>query len=138
MTGDNLNFSKGSSVLITNHENAEAFIKMFASNKYLIFSIDGTKINSKKDLLSRLASEMKFPTYFGNNWDALEECLKDLNWFIENGYVIRFINADKFIKDHPSDFRVLIEIAEAVANHWKFHKVEFILIVETNDLAIAI
>jgi len=34
----------------------------------------------KQKLLSVLAGGLRFPRYFGFNWDALEECLADLSW----------------------------------------------------------
>ena len=37
----------------------------------------------KQKLLGALASRLRFPRYFGNNWDALEECLRDLSWLGE-------------------------------------------------------
>jgi RNAse (barnase) inhibitor barstar len=38
-------------------------------------------IRSKAKLLAILADKLRFPGYFGHNWDALEECLRDLSWF---------------------------------------------------------
>ena len=37
-------------------------------------------IRSKQKLLAILATKLHFPRYFGWNWDALEECLRDLSW----------------------------------------------------------
>jgi RNAse (barnase) inhibitor barstar len=37
-------------------------------------------IRSKAKLLAILADKLRFPGYFGHNWDALEECLRDLSW----------------------------------------------------------
>lgn len=34
----------------------------------------------KQKLLGSLAKSLRFPRYFGWNWDALEECLRDLSW----------------------------------------------------------
>jgi RNAse (barnase) inhibitor barstar len=38
------------------------------------------RLRHKQDLLRALASGLKFPDYFGWNWDALDECLCDLSW----------------------------------------------------------
>ncbi|MEI8378859.1 MAG: barstar family protein [Planctomycetota bacterium] len=37
-------------------------------------------IGTKKQLLAILALGLDFPGYFGWNWDAFEECLRDLSW----------------------------------------------------------
>ncbi len=37
-------------------------------------------VRSKRKLLAILAGKLRFPGYFGGNWDALEECLADLSW----------------------------------------------------------
>ena len=37
-------------------------------------------ITSKHVLLATLATQLNFPDYFGENWDALDECIGDLSW----------------------------------------------------------
>jgi len=34
----------------------------------------------KQKVLGVLAKGLRFPSYFGWNWDALDECLRDLSW----------------------------------------------------------
>src|SRR5262245_23618135 len=38
------------------------------------------RIPDKHQLLETLARGLEFPSYFGWNWDALDECLRDLSW----------------------------------------------------------
>jgi RNAse (barnase) inhibitor barstar len=44
-------------------------------------------ITTKEELLRELAKHLRFPGYFGENWDALWECIRDLSW-LPNGPVI--------------------------------------------------
>jgi hypothetical protein len=41
-------------------------------------AIDGSRIGDEQDLFSALAAELSFPDWFGANWDALLDCLRDL------------------------------------------------------------
>ena len=37
---------------------------------------------SKQDLLERIARALEFPEWFGNNWDALEDCLTEVDGYL--------------------------------------------------------
>ena len=37
-------------------------------------------LNRKRRVLAEYAGPLRFPNYFGWNWDAFEECLRDLSW----------------------------------------------------------
>jgi RNAse (barnase) inhibitor barstar len=51
----------------------------FRAQGWLVVRLQG-RLRRKQDLLRALAKGLKLPTYFGGNWDALEECLRDLSW----------------------------------------------------------
>jgi RNAse (barnase) inhibitor barstar len=42
--------------------------------------LDGRTLSDRGDLLVALGSVLGFPDYYGANWDALDECLQDMNW----------------------------------------------------------
>ncbi len=44
-------------------------------------------VRSKEKLLAVLSQGLRFPRYFGGNWDALEECLRDLSWLPEKASI---------------------------------------------------
>jgi len=43
---------------------------------------------TKESLLDAVAGVLAFPDYFGRNWDALDECLRDLTWLEASGIVL--------------------------------------------------
>ncbi|QYY31138.1 MULTISPECIES: barstar family protein [Cupriavidus] len=47
-----------------------------------------TGIATKSVLLEALASVLAFPAYFGSNWDALFDCLRDFSWMSEHDIVL--------------------------------------------------
>ena len=67
-------------------------------------------ISGKKDLLDDYCQKLKFP-YFGNNLDALYDCLCDLSWIKEREIVI--VHPFVSIADSSwfeSYFRLLVDV----------------------------
>lgn len=54
--------------------------------------IDGRTIDSRESLHSYIAETLEFPEWYGNNLDALYDCLSDINEETE----IELINRDEF------------------------------------------
>lgn len=52
--------------------------------------VDGFKISTKEELHARLAKDLKFPTYYGNNLDALYDVLT----LEKENTVIKVLNTD--------------------------------------------
>jgi RNAse (barnase) inhibitor barstar len=46
----------------------------------LVPVLDGRTLTDKPSLLAALGHALDFPDYYGENWDALEECLNDFSW----------------------------------------------------------
>ena len=67
----------------------------------------------KERLLRNIAGALDFPDWFGENWDALEDCLTDLSWRGATGYVLLFEGARR-----GDDLGVLIDVLRTTAEHW--------------------
>jgi hypothetical protein len=73
-------------------------------------------IRSKEELLSILKEILLFPDYFGQNWDALSDSLRDLHW-IRQGKVI-LIHREMPVLS-AEDLLEYLEILNDATDHWK-------------------
>ncbi len=73
-------------------------------------------IGSKMELLQFLKASLHFPDYFGNNWDALEDCFLDLSWIKCRGIVIN--HGDVPLMDNRNDQLMYISILSNSIKHW--------------------
>ena len=95
---------------------AEEIEKLFSPLCFFTARLDGAEIKNKAALLSALAAGLKFPAYFGYNWDALLDCLRSLPDFIKaGGYAVIIERSALFLADSPSDREDFRDIAETAA-----------------------
>lgn len=81
--------------------------------------VDIAGCTGKPELLRRIAAALAFPADFGQNWDALADCLRDLAWLPAGaGYVWLFEHASDFCRAHTDDFGVLCEILDRACAGW--------------------
>ncbi|WP_026474901.1 barstar family protein [Alkaliflexus imshenetskii] len=79
-----------------------------------------TGINEQKeDLLNELKEKLLFPDYFGNNWDALYDCLCDLSWISKSK--ISLLHKDLPKIDNKSLVIYLNILVDAIAT-WEPNK----------------
>lgn len=102
---------------------------------YKLFYLNGEELKNKKDLFTTFALVLEFPEYFGNNWDALTDCLRDLEWLpTYKGYILIYKNPELFAWNAPSDFETFLEIVNTVSKYWSDQKIKFLLILNSDDL----
>jgi RNAse (barnase) inhibitor barstar len=69
----------------------------------------------KSHLLKTLSEELDFPDYFGCNWDALWDCITDLEW-ISQKYIILVHNNLPSLSNH--DLKIYLEILDKTVVYW--------------------
>jgi hypothetical protein len=88
-----------------------------------------SKMRTANALFDEFAAALQFPPYFGENWDALDECLNDLDWLEGDSAALFILNADLLLTDAPpEDGRILFEILQAAESNLPFH-----IVMQTQD-----
>jgi Barstar (barnase inhibitor) len=95
--------------------------------------IDLAGAADKDALMERVARALEFPSWFGGNWDALEDCLTDLSWSKADGHVLLLEGAAEL----PADERgILVDILAAAAAWWIDRKRPFFAVFLGSSLAL--
>lgn len=88
------------------------------------------RIRGKQALLKALARAMNFPATFGNNWDALSDCLQDLSWLPEHGHLLVLTGLADLAAAAPADLDVLLDILGAAAVYWRQRERVFVVLAD--------
>lgn len=70
---------------------------------------------TKAELLGEYARGLNFPAYFRHNWDAFEECLRDLAWLSEARVVIYHDGLPLAGAAHHAELRVYLQLLSQLA-----------------------
>jgi hypothetical protein len=82
--------------------------------------VRGKRCTSRERLFQEWAAALQFPSYFGENWDAFEECLSDLEWLPAGGFVLFITRADQVLELAPDeDLNTLADILVSAAKTWR-------------------
>src|SRR5574339_74795 len=85
---------------------------------YALRTIQGKKCGTTAGLFGEFARALAFPDYFGHNWDALEECLADLEWLPAKGYILLITDADQILPNDEEDYETFIEVLSDAGEAW--------------------
>jgi len=108
-------------------DDPELFIK---KNDYVIFI--SNNLRSKEALINEFAKQGQFPKYFGKNWDALEECLRNLYWINKKRIII--IHKGIPLLNSEKDLKLYLEILNDVAIEWRSDSSHEVIIIFSKDL----
>lgn len=81
---------------------------------------------SRKELLKACYKAFKFPDHFGRNWDALRDCLLDLDE--AEGYAVSVLEANDL---EPDVLERFLEILREVSEQWRDEGKAFWVFCET-------
>jgi barstar (barnase inhibitor) len=80
--------------------------------------VDGRRCGTKRRCLAELARAFACPPYFGGTWDALEDCLTDLEWLPGAGYRLLIRDADRLLPRDADGYATLVALLGDVGRAW--------------------
>lgn len=67
-------------------------------------NLDLSKVQTKQQLMDWFHENFNFPDYFGSNWDAVDECLRDV---CKSDTAIKIINRDQMSEEIKKEYSIL-------------------------------
>lgn len=84
------------------HVVAQGFAEPEPSAGTLLTILPGDEMTTVDGLLAAFVRELRFPEYFGWNWAAFSECMRDLSWLPARAYKIVIQDAQAPCRRSPA------------------------------------
>lgn len=103
----------------------ETLAEVALERRFAVFRVNLAGCTESSEVLERLADQLHFPDWFGQNWDALADCLTDFSWHEAAGYVLVLEQLGDFRAAGDDDFDTLIEILSDSSASWSVLGIPF-------------
>lgn len=81
--------------------------------------VRGPKATTVAAFFDECSAALQFPYYFGENWDAVRDCLTDLAWLRAEAVVLVLAEAIHLLeKAPPKEQKKLRDVLDATAQDW--------------------
>ena len=80
--------------------------------------LDGSEVEDRAAFLESCDEAFGLPEWFGMNWDALEECLADLELEGAEGVVVVWSQWGLFAEASPADFATALDVLRSAVRGW--------------------
>jgi RNAse (barnase) inhibitor barstar len=76
------------------------------------------EVTDKTGFMTACKTALKLPAHFGNNWDALADCLGDAG-VLGAGKVLHLSGAAQFAKAAGQEYLTALNVLSETADYWK-------------------
>ncbi|MBO0856706.1 MAG: barstar family protein [Nocardia sp.] len=99
---------------------------------YVVRELRGAKMRTTDGLFDEFAAAFQFPYYFGDNRDAFDECLRDLDEFVGQapGYVAVVRDSDQLLAGQGEDLEWFEAAMNSAARTWATRGVVFRVVLQ--------
>ena len=98
---------------------ARDLVRRARNDGLFVAFVEGQAVSTKQAFFEETACGLRFPDYFGWNWDAFEESIQDLEWLPAKGSVLVFNHFDRLATAEPREWAIGLDILEESAGAWR-------------------
>jgi RNAse (barnase) inhibitor barstar len=89
------------------------------SLRVVVRFLRGKKMTRVSSLFDEFAAALQFPYYFGENWNAFDECITDLEWLSGDVYILVITDSKALLSEQNGEqLDALTNILESAGNEW--------------------
>jgi RNAse (barnase) inhibitor barstar len=115
----------------------EAVQDAAAAEGLIFYAADLLDANTGDAVLDCLARALKLPEHFGNNFDALYDCLTDLTWQHTSASVIVLTGAESLYTGDADAWEVLLSVFASAAEYWQEEETPFWVFIDLQTEGLA-
>lgn len=86
----------------------------------LLVELDGARMQSLEGLFREYVREFSLPEYFGWNWPAFDECMKELEGRPAQGYLTIIKRADEVLAGEPGELDTYLRQLDNIGRRWAY------------------
>ena len=120
LTGESLPELRPGLYLIGADEQLSSVLARLEQAGWATARVDLTDAHDKEAVLAAFADSLQFPDWFGRNWDALEDMLRDLAWWPSGtrGRLVALRGGSVVTADGGAVRETLLDVLESAVTHW--------------------
>lgn len=100
--------------------------------------VRGQKMRSVEALFDEVSSAFQFPYYFGENWAALDECIRDLSWISSKRFLLVIGKFESVLNQDVPARKVFGSVLRAASSKWKKKADPFKLLFNVRRLIVCV
>src|SRR5262245_6298471 len=83
------------------------------------YDLDLNGVASRDSVLRRFKDALSLPAYFGNNWDALHDCLLELGGEGSPGAIVHWRRGTELARRSPDTVMTALAVMEEAGRYWR-------------------
>ena len=111
------------------------FIRLKCDNATFLATLDGNRCRTETRLHQEISEVLRFPEHYGKNFDAMYDCLTDLEWLGVDAVYLLIIHPALICSDEENHTEGLFQdVMRQVLEDYRHHPIHFHLISEKSFL----